>query len=65
MSLSEKLKAINNKIDQDKAQYNLDRQTAKTSALSSKNVGKRDVLTGNHVLLEKELLEKAATMSRF
>ena len=65
MSLSEKIKAINNKIDQDKAQYNLDRQTAKTSALSSINVGKHDVLTGNHVLLEKELLEKAATMSRF
>ena len=65
MSLSEKIKAINNKIDQDKAQYNLDRQTAKTSALSSKNVGKHDILTGNHVLLEKELLEKAATMSRF
>ena len=64
MSISEKIKAINNKINQDKAEYNLDRQTAKTSALSSKNVSKHDFLTGKHVLLEKELLEKAATMSR-
>ena len=29
MSISEKIKALNNKIDQNEAQYNLDRQTAK------------------------------------
>ena len=29
MSIIEKLKAINNKIEQNKAQYKLDRQTAK------------------------------------
>ena len=29
MSISEKIKAINNKIEQNKAQYDLDRQTAK------------------------------------
>ena len=29
MSISEKIKAINNKTDSNKAQYNLDRQTAK------------------------------------
>ena len=38
MSISEKIKTINNKIKQSKAQYNLDRQTAKISALSSGNV---------------------------
>ena len=38
MSKSETIKAINNKIEQNKAQYNLDRQTAKTSALLSGNV---------------------------
>ena len=34
MAVSEKIKAINNKIQQNKAQYNLDRQTPKISALS-------------------------------
>ena len=40
MSISEKIKTIENKIEQNKAQYNLDRQTAKVSALSSGNVSK-------------------------
>ena len=40
MSISEKMKAINNKIEQKKAQYNLERQIAKISALSSGNVSK-------------------------
>ena len=33
MSISEKTKTINNKIEQHKAQFNLDRQIAKISAL--------------------------------
>ena len=40
MSISEKIKTINDKIDQNKAQYDLDIQTAKISALSSGNVSK-------------------------
>ena len=31
MSISQKIKAINNKMKQNKAQYDLDRQTAKIS----------------------------------
>ena len=38
MTPSEKIKTIDNKIEQNKAQYNLDRQTAKISVLSSGNV---------------------------
>ena len=38
MSISEKIKAINNKIEKNKAHYSLDGQTAKISALSSGNV---------------------------
>ena len=64
MSISEKMKAINNKIQQNKAQYNLDRQTAKISALSSRNVSKYEFLTGKDVLPEKDLLEKAVMMQR-
>ena len=46
MSINEKIKTINNKIEQNKAQYNLDRQTAKISALSSGNAIKYEFLTG-------------------
>ena len=38
MSISEKIKAINKNIGQNKAQYDLDRQTAKISVLSLGNV---------------------------
>ena len=40
MSISEKMKAINKKIEQNEAQYDLDRQTSKISALSSGTVSK-------------------------
>ena len=65
MNICEKIKTINNKIEQNKAQYNLDRQTAKLSALSSGNISKIELLTSKDVLPEKHLLEKAATMKRF
>ena len=65
MSISEKIKAINNKIEQNKAQYNLDRQTADISVLSSGNVFKYEFLTGKYVLPEKELLEKTAALKKF
>ena len=64
MSISKKIKGINNKIEQNKAQYNLDRQIAQISALSSGNVNKYEFLTGKDVLPGKDLLEKAATMKR-
>ena len=57
MSISEKIKTISNKIKQNKAQCNLDRQTAKISALSSGNASKFEFLTGKDVSLEKDLLE--------
>ena len=40
MTVSEKVKTINNKIEQNKAQYDLDRQTTKISALSLRHVSK-------------------------
>ena len=47
MSISKKIKAINNKINK----YDLDKQTAKISALSSGNVIKHDFLTEKDVFL--------------
>ena len=54
MSISEKIKAIDYKID-----YNLDRQTGNISALSSENVSKYEFLTGRDVLPEKRFARKS------
>ena len=64
LSISEKIKAIDNKFKQIKAQYNLDKQTNKISALSSGNVCKCKYLIDKDVLPEKNLLDKDATMKR-
>ena len=59
MTVSEKIKTLNNNIEQNKAQYDLDRQTAKNFAFSLGNVSKYEFLP------EIDLLEKAATLKRF
>ena len=63
--MSEKIKTIDSIIEQKNAQYDLYRETAKISALSSVNVAKYEFLTSEDVLPEKGLLEKAATIKRF
>ena len=65
MSIKEKIKVITNKMEQNKAQYNLDRQTAKISAISSGNVSEYEFLTGKDVLPRTNLFEKAAAIKRF
>ena len=67
MIVGVKIKTIDNKIEieENKAQYNLDRQIANILTLSSGNVGKYELLTSKHVLLKKDLLEKAAAIKRF
>ena len=62
MTVSVKIKTIDNKIEENKVQYNLDRQTANTLALSLKNIDKYEILTGGDILTEKELLQKSATI---
>ena len=49
MTVSKKIKTIDNKIEQNKVQYDLDRQTAKILALPSGNVNKYGFLTGKNV----------------
>ena len=44
MNISEKTKVITNKIEQNKVQYDLERQTAEISALSLGNVDKYEFL---------------------
>ena len=62
MTVSKKIKGINNKIEQNKAQYDLDRQSVKISALSSGNISKYEFLIGKDVLPEKDWLEKVVTI---
>ena len=50
MSITKKIKAMNNKTEQNKAQYDLDRQTGKIYALSLWNVSKYKFLTGKDIL---------------
>ena len=47
MAITGKIKTIDNKIDQNKAQYDLYKQTGTVSALSSGNVSKYEFLTAN------------------
>ena len=65
MSICEKIKTIDNKIEQNKIRYDLDRQTTKISALPSGHFSKYEFLTGKDILPEKDLLEKTATVKRF
>ena len=65
MIINEKIKAINNKIEQNKAQYDLDRQSAIISALSSRNDSKYEFLISKDVLPEKDLLENVAAIRKF
>ena len=62
MIITEKIKKSDNKTEENKAQHNSDRQTAKISALSSGNVNKHGFLSG---FLTDVLHEKAATIKRF
>ena len=59
MSFTEKIKTINQwQIEQNKAQYNLDQQTAMISTLSSGNVSQYEFLTGKDVLPKKTCFKK-------
>ena len=58
MNISEKIKTINNKTKQSKAQCDLDRQTPKISDLSPVNVSKYEVLTVKDVFPENNFQEK-------
>ena len=53
MTVSEKIKKNDNKIEQNKAQYNLERKTAKISPLLSRNAGKHEFLSGKIIYLKK------------
>ena len=59
MAINEEIKTMDNKIEQNKAQCNLDSQTAKFKALSAGNVSKYEFLTSKDVLPKKGLVRKS------
>ena len=55
MTFSKKIKSINSKIEQNKAWYNLDRQTAKIFALSLGNVSTYEFLSGEDISINQKI----------
>ena len=58
MTLTEKVKILDDKIKSSKAQYDLDREAAKISALSSGELEKYEYLTGEDLGYKPKVLEK-------
>ena len=59
MTITDQIKILDRKIMQNEAQYNLDRKTAKISALSSNNLDKYKYLTGEDLGLKPSTVEQA------
>ena len=59
MTVTDKIKILNRKIMQNEAQYDLDRKTAKISALSSNNLDKYEYLTDEDLGCKPSVIEKA------
>ena len=59
MTVTDQTKILNRKIKQNEAQYDLDREAAKISALSSNNLDKYEYLTGEDLGLKPSTVEQA------
>ena len=59
MAVADQIKILNRKIKQNDSQYDLDRKAAKISALSSNNLDKYELLTGEDLDLKPSTVEQA------
>ena len=59
MTVTDQIKILNRKIKQNESQYDLDREAAKISALSSNNLDKYEYLTGEDLGLKPSTVEQA------
>ena len=59
MTVTDQIKILYRKIKQNESQYDLDREAAKISALSSYNLGKYKLLTGEDLNLKPSSVEQA------
>ena len=58
MTVTDQIKTLNKKIKQNEGQYDLDREAAKISALSSNNLDKYELLTGEDLGLKPSTVEQ-------
>ena len=58
MTLTEQVKILDDKIRANKAQYDLDRQTAKISTLSSGELEKYEYLIGKNLGYKSDVVQK-------
>ena len=59
MTVTDQIKILDRKIKQNEAQYDLDREAAKISAISSNNLDKYEYLTGEDLDLKSSTVEQA------
>ena len=59
MTVTDQIKIINRKTKQNESQCHFDREAAKISALSSKNLNKYELLTGEDLGLKPSTVEQA------
>ena len=58
MTVADQIKILDRTIEQNEAQYDLDRKVAKISALSSNNLDKYQYLTGKDLDLKPSTVEQ-------
>ena len=59
MTVRARIKILNRKIEQNESHYDLDREAAKISALSSKNLDKYELLTGEDLDIRPSIVKQA------
>ena len=59
MTVTDQIKILNRKMKQNESQYDLDREAAKISALSSNNLVKYELLTGEDLGFKPSTIEQA------
>ena len=59
MTVIDQIKILNRKIKQNESQYDIDREATKISALSSNNLDKYELLTGEDLNLKPSTVEQA------
>ena len=59
MTITDQIKILDRKIMQNEAQYDLDRNVTKISALNSNNLDKYEYLTGEDLSLKLSTVEQA------
>ena len=59
MTVTDQIKILDRRIKQNESQYDLDREAAKISELSSNNLDKYELLTGEDLNLKPSTVERA------